>query len=263
MEKNIVKEKLRGGQAVIGTFARMNSISAEILGRTGWDFVIIDMEHGVYTMQDAAGLIRAAKAVGLSPIVRVPGTAPIHVMRALDAGADGVQIPQLTNLEQIKAVCEAARYYPEGQRGMCAYGAAAGYSTIPFDEHMKTSNREALVVIHIENEWSAAHISDILEIPGIDVVFCGPNDMSQSMGIPNQLDNPRLTALLDGVFETCRRKNVPTGIFVRQPEMISRWLECGVRYLTCSVDVGMYAEIARAKSSKLRSMIEEYSLKSV
>ena len=213
-------------------------------------------------MQDAADMIRAAKAVGISPIVRVPGTAPIHVMRALDAGADGVQVPQLTSLEQVRAVCEAARYYPEGQRGMCAYGAAAGYSTIPFDQHMKTSNQEALVVIHVENEWSAAHISDILEIPGIDVVFCGPNDMSQSMGIPNQLDHPRLTALLDGVFETCGKKNIPTGMFVRQPEMMSRWLERGVKYLTCSVDVGMYAEIAQAKSAKLREVIEKYSQKS-
>ena len=138
MEKNKIKALLRSGQPAIGTFVRMGSISMEILGRTGWDFAIIDVEHGVHTMEDVSNMIRAARSVGLTPIVRVPGTNPVHAMRALDAGADGVQIPQLTDLEQVKAVCMATRYYPQGARGMCNYVAATGYSTIPFDEHVQS-----------------------------------------------------------------------------------------------------------------------------
>ena len=98
MTKNAIKEKLKNGEPVIGTFVRMSSISMEILGLTGWDFAIIDAEHGVHTMKDISNMIRAAKSVGLSPIVRVPGTNPVNAMRCLDAGAEGVQIPQLTSL---------------------------------------------------------------------------------------------------------------------------------------------------------------------
>jgi len=194
--------------------------------------------------------------VGLSPIVRVPSTDPVLSMRALDAGADGVQVPQLTNLEQVRAICQAARYYPMGQRGMCNYAAATGYSTIPFDEHMKTSNEEVLLALHVENAWAAEHIEEILENPGIDVIFCGPNDMSSSLGIPGQMEHPKVVALLDKVFAACAAKNVATGIFVRSPELLPHWLERGVRYLTCATDVGIYADHARATAEAMKHFIE-------
>ena len=256
MEKNKVKEKLRNGEAAIGTFVRMGSISMEILGRTGWDFAIIDAEHGVHTMEDISNMIRAAKSVGLSPIVRVPSTDPVLTMRALDAGADGVQVPQLTTLEQVRAVCEAARYYPMGQRGICNYTAATGYSTIPFDEHMKTSNEEVLLSLHVENAWAAEHIEEILENPGIDVIFCGPNDMSASLGIPGQMEHPKVVALLDKVYAACAAKNVATGIFVKRPELLPHWIESGFRYLTCSTDVGMYADYSRTIADAMKSHID-------
>lgn len=261
MQKNLVKEKLKSGQPVFGTFVRMGSISMEILGRTGWDFAIIDVEHGVHTMEDVSNMIRAARSVGLSPIVRTPGTAPVLAMRALDAGADGVEIPQLTSLEQIKAVCKAARYYPEGDRGMCNYTAATGYSTIPFDEHMRTSNEEVLMAIHVENAWAAEHIEEILEIPGIDVVFCGPNDMSESLGVPGQMQHPKVVELLDKVSCACAKKNVATGIFVKEPDLLYHWVEQGFQYLTCSTDVGMFADVARMKADSMKKVVKEYQEK--
>lgn len=258
MDKNLVKAKLRSGETVIGTFVRMNSISMEILGRTGFDFAIIDAEHGVHTMEDISNMIRAARSVGLSPIVRVPGTNVVNAMRALDAGADGVQIPQLTSLEQIREVCKATRYHPLGERGMCNYVAATGYSTIPFDEHMRTSNEEVLVAIHVENAWAAEHIEEILEIPGIDVVFCGPNDMSESLGVPGQMQHPRVVALLDKVFHVCAEKKVATGIFVKRPELMPHWLEKGVQYIACSTDVGIYADYARMTADSMKQEIADH-----
>lgn len=255
MDVNKIKTKMKNGEPVIGTFVRMNSISMEILGRSGFDFAIIDVEHGVHTMEDVSNMIRAAKSVGMSAVVRVPGTEPVNAMRALDAGADGVQIPQLTNMEQIKAVASACRYHPMGMRGMCNYVAATGYSTIPFDEHMESSNREVLLAIHIENAWAAEQIDAILEIPGIDVIFCGPNDMSESLGVPGQMSHPKVTALLDKVFSACGDKNVATGIFVKRPEQMQHWLEKGVQYITCSTDVGIYADYARMTADKMKQEI--------
>ena len=258
MKKNIIKEKLKAGKPVIGTFVRMGSISMEILGNTGWDFAIIDVEHGVHTMEDVSNMIRAAKSVGLSPIVRVPGTNPVDAMRALDAGADGVEIPQLTSMEQVREVVKAARYYPDGNRGMCNYTAATGYSTIPFDEHMRTSNQEVLVAIHVENAWAAENIEEILEIPGIEVVFCGPNDMSESLGVPGQMQHPKVVALLEKVSDACRAKNVATGIFAKRPELIDHWLEKGFTYLTCSTDVGMYADYSKATADEMLVHVKKY-----
>jgi 4-hydroxy-2-oxoheptanedioate aldolase len=257
MQKNGIKQKLQDGKAVIGTFVRMSSISVEILGRTGWDFVIIDVEHGVHTTEDVSNMIRAARSVGITSIVRVPGTAPIHIMRALDAGADGVQVPQLNTLNQVKDACESARYFPRGTRGACAYSAATGYSTIPFADHIATSNEEAMVVIHIENVWAAEHIDEILAVDGIDVIFCGPWDLSQSMGVPGQTSHPSVIRLIDKVLDACREKGMPTGIFVQRPEQLDGWLERGVMYLTCSVDVGMYADMAAHNAKGMREKINK------
>lgn len=261
MKKNRVKAKLKAGEPVIGTFVRMSSISMEILGYTGWDFAIIDVEHGVHTMEDVSNMIRAAKSVGLSPIVRTPGTDTVNAMRALDAGADGVEIPQLTNLDQIREICKATRYYPEGNRGMCNYVAATGYSTTPFDEHMRTSNEEVLLAIHVENAWAAEHIEEILGIPGIDVVFCGPNDMSESLGVPGQMQHPKVVALLDKVSDACKKKNVATGIFVKRPELLPHWLEKGFQFLACSTDVGMYADYCKLTADAMRKQIQDYETK--
>lgn len=255
MKKNIVKEKLKNGEYVIGTFVRMDSRAVEILGMNGWDFAIIDVEHGVHTMSEVSNMIRAARSVGISPIVRVPGTNAVESMRALDAGADGVQIPQITEMKQIDDLCMATRYYPEGQRGMCSYVAAAGYSTVPFDEHMKTSNDEVLVVIHIENAWAASEIDAILERPGIDVVFCGPNDMSASLGVPGEMTHPEVTELLDKVFDACKAKGIATGMFVKSPDLVPHWVEKGVQYFACSTDVGMFAEYTKTIHDEMLEQI--------
>ncbi len=257
MNTNRLKEKLQKGKTAVGTFVRMDSISVEILGRTGWDFVIIDVEHGVHTMEDVSNMIRAARAAGITSIVRVPGTAPIHIQRSLDAGADGVQIPQLTSIVEADAAIKAARYYPYGNRGACAYSAATGYSTIPFPEHIETSNSEAMVVVHVENAWMADHIEALLELNGIDVVFCGPWDMSQSLGIPGQTKDPLVTDRIDKVLMACREKGVPSGIFVQKPEDADPWLEKGVTYLTCSVDVGIFADAARVIADDLKARVRE------
>jgi 4-hydroxy-2-oxoheptanedioate aldolase len=261
MDKNKLKAKLKKGEPAIGVFVRMNAISVEILGRTGWDFVIIDAEHGVHTMEDVSNMIRAAKAVGISSIVRVPGTAPINIMRSLDAGADGVQVPQLTSLEQVKTAAEASLYYPLGQRGACAYSAATGYSTIPFSEHIVTSNEETMLVLHVENTWSAENIDAILEVEGIDVIFCGPWDLSQSLGIPGKTDDPAVAGLIDKVLAACERAKISTGIFVQKPEDAETWLKKGVKYIACSVDVGMYADAASDNANRMRERIGRTQLK--
>ena len=186
MKTNTLKQKLSQGIPCMGTFIRLNAMTTEIIGLAGWDFGVFDMEHGVHSVSDLVAMKYAAASAGLSTVVRVPEPTPIHVMRALDAGAEGVQVPQICTIEQVKAVTEAARFAPLGNRGSCSYTTGAQYSLTPFAEHIRTSNQEVLTVIHVENVQTANMIDEILEVPGIDVIFCGPWDMSQSLGIPGQ-----------------------------------------------------------------------------
>lgn len=113
----------------------------------------------------------------------------------------------------------------------------------------------------MENAWAAEHIDEILEIPGIDVVFCGPNDMSESLGVPGQMQHPKVVALLDKVSEVCRAKHVATGIFVKRPELLPHWLEKGFTYLTCSTDVGVYADYAHMTADGMRKAMADYKIK--
>lgn len=256
MRKNVLKAKLREGIPCLGTFVRMGAISVEILGYTGWDFVMIDMEHGVHSFGDVLELKRACEAAGITCIVRVPSPNPNEIMRALDAGAAGVQIPQVTSAEQVQLLCNAAHYAPQGNRGACAFSSAACYSTVPFELHMQQSNEEVLTVVHIENVQAAQDIERIVQVQGLDVIFCGPYDLSQSLGIPGQTEDPRVTELIDQVLLACRKKGLPTGIFITRPDQLSPWLEKGVTYIACSTDVGLMAEYCRQRAQELSDIVK-------
>jgi len=260
MNKNTLKEKLKNGQPCLGTFIRMQgSMTIEILGEAGWDFVVIDMEHGIHSVSDLLGMKRAAAAAGISTVVRIPSPTEIDVMRALDAGGEGVQVPQLRTIEQIKTVCAAARFAPLGNRGSCAYTSSARYTFTPYAEHIETSNEQVLVVIHIENKESAEMIDEILEVPGIDVVFCGPWDLSQSFGIPGQTQHPIVKDTIKKVVSKCKAKGVSSGMFINKIEHMTEWLEAGVTYFTYGVDVGLFAEISRSIRGEISANIEQWS----
>ena len=151
----------------------------------------------------------------------------------------------------------AARYYPQGNRGACGYSTATGYHTIPFGEHIETSNKEVLTVVHVENAWAADHIDELLEIPGIDAIFCGPWDLSQSLGIPGEVEDERVAGRIEKVFKACASNGVATGMFVDRPELSRKWVEKGVRYMTCQVDAGIYSAASKALADELKRYIAE------
>jgi 4-hydroxy-2-oxoheptanedioate aldolase len=239
MQANILKKKLKDGQVCFGTFIRLGPRAVEILGHAGWDFAVFDMEHGIFDFPQVEEMARAARCTGITSLVRVPEPNPSYIMRAVDAGAEGVQIPQVETAAMARIVSQAARYFPEGKRGLCSYVRAAGYSAIPPDEHMTTSNREVLTVIHIEGEAAASGIHTILETPGIDVIFLGPWDLSQSLGVPGKTKDPRVMDTMENVIRACRQKGIVSGTFVREIEDAQKWIDLGVQYMMVSTDAGL------------------------
>ncbi len=227
----------------------------EILGHAGWDFVVLDMEHGVFDFTNVENMIRAARCAGITSLVRVAEPSPSHIMRVIDAGAEGVQVPQVESAEIAKVVSRAARYFPEGQRGLCSFVRAANYSAIPPEEHITSSNEEVLTVIHIEGEKAVREIEAIVETPGIDVIFLGPWDLSQSLGIPGKTKDPQVIQLMENVIKICQKKGVLTGTFVRFVDEAKHWIEQGVKYMMLSTDAGLLLQVSKERLMGLRKFL--------
>jgi 4-hydroxy-2-oxoheptanedioate aldolase len=153
-----------------------------------------------------------------------------------------------------KIVSQAARYFPEGKRGLCSYVRAAGYSSIAPDEHMNSSNQEVLTVIHIEGEAAATGVKAILETQGIDVIFLGPWDLSQSLGVPGKTKDPKVIGVMETVIQACREKGVIAGTFVREVEDAKRWIDLGIQYMMVSTDAGLLLRGSRDWIGGLRKM---------
>lgn len=256
MRENKLKTKLKEGKVCLGTFARLGPATVEILGHTGWDFVVIDMEHGGFDIPHVEHLLRAAKASGITGLVRVPEPKAVAIMRALDAGAEGVQIPQVETGAEAEFVTKAARYYPEGNRGLCSFVRASGYSSTAAPDHMSTSNQEVLTVVHIEGQKAAENVAELVKVPGVDVIFLGPWDLSQSLGMPGQTSHPKVVTVMEEVTEVCRKAGVAVGTFITKPEDAKYWADRGIQYLMYSTDAGMMVQSSREKLQALTDALK-------
>ena len=256
----MLKRRLATGDFAIGTFQIFNStMAAEVAGQGGLDFVVFDQEHGPLTAESSVELCIAAERSGASPIIRVRENSQPEIQRALDIGAAGVQIPQIECLEDAENAVNYARFDPIGNRGLSQYVRAGDY--VGGDDYTKKQNDETLVIGHIEGEAGVRAIDDILTVEGLDVLFLGPYDLSQSIGHPGEIDHPRVIELMEDVCEKTGSTDKIVGTFADDIETARKWIDVGVQYVTISVDApllaGTYqqivAEITSLKSSKASS----------
>ena len=239
---NTFKQKLKDGKPVFGPFMKSTDPAfIEIAGYAGFDFVILDMEHGPAGFPELQNLIRAALLADVIPIVRTPGLAEESISKPLDLGALGVQVPQVTSGEMAKACIEAARFFPQGNRGVCRFVRAADYSSLPREEYFRKAN-ESLVIIQLEGKEAMMDVDNILKIEGIDIVFIGPYDLSQSLGLPGQVNHPEVIEAMNNIVERARSAGKVVGTFTDTPQAAEMWKKAGVQYLSYSVDVGIFTD---------------------
>ena len=240
---NLLKDKLQKGEVALGPFMKFTDPAAvEIAGLAGFDFVIIDMEHGPITFERAQDLIRAAELRNITPVIRVPENKEIYIQRALDIGAQAVQVPQISNAGDAERVARASKFYPDGERGACRYVKAARYSETPKAEYFSQANTDIITIIHIEGLEGISNLEKILEVKGIDIIFLGPYDLSQSCGVPGQVDHPEVVMKMTEAVKLAKQKGIIVGTFVENNESVKMWTNLGVQYLSYSVDVGIYLE---------------------
>jgi 4-hydroxy-2-oxoheptanedioate aldolase len=240
MKKNLLKDSLISGKTVFGPFLKFTDPAVvEVMGHAGFDFVIIDQEHGPISIQNTQNMIRAAECVGITPVVRVSRNEETCILRALDIGAQGIEIPQINNKENAMKALKSVKYSPQGERGVCRYVRAADYSSMDKYKYFEHANKEALIIGHIEGVEGIKNLEEILSVSGIDVVFIGPYDLSQSLGIPGEVNNPLVIEKMKEVILKCKNSDTVVGTFADDVKIAKFWASLGVQYVSYSVDVGI------------------------
>lgn len=243
---NQLKRKLAEGGVALGTFITLNCPDlVEIAGLAGFDYCIIDTEHGPGNPESIQHMIRAAELRGMAPIVRVTDTAPTTILRTLDVGAAGIQVPQVNSPETAEYVVRSAKYFPKGDRGACLTRSSR-YGFVPgVAEYFEEANRETLVIVHCENRQGLECLDGIAAVDGVDVIFVGPYDLSQSFGIPGQIYHPVMVDAVAKALAAAKRAGKPAGIFVGSVEEAKARIEQGFTYIAYSTDSLVFAEVCR------------------
>lgn len=201
MQPNRVKKILKSGGIALGTYVggMADPQIVEIIGHAGFDAAFIDMEHTSFDLSTVQLMVMAAERVGVTPIVRPPGFDPAFLLRLLDMGVQGLQVPHITDAAAARAAVQAVRYPPIGDRGIAGATRASNFGAIPLPDHMKQSNDEITLAVMIEDMRAFEQIEEIAQVEGIDIIAIGPSDMSRALGVAGSSDHPKMAAAVDRV----------------------------------------------------------------
>ncbi len=246
------RERLKNGGVLTGIFCKTTAPEfIEVIGHAGFDFCILDQEHGPANLETLQNLIRAAEVSGVLPIVRTRDRIPESVSQPLDLGAAGVQVPQVASKAEAESVVDAAKFAPLGHRGVCRFVRAARFSALDRSAYFASAN-EALVILQLEGTHLAEY-EKVADTPGVDILFIGPYDLSQALGIPGQIEHPLVLEEMQKIIAVARRKSKTVGVFADSLTQTQRWIQAGVQYIAYSVDVGLFYNVCRETVAAIRA----------
>ncbi len=246
-----LKARLRGPTALIGAFLCLPSPeTAEIFAESGFDWLILDTEHGPYDVLTAQRMLQAVG--GRCPcVVRVPSFEEVWIKKALDIGASGVLVPLVRTAAEAERVARACRYAPEGTRGMG--GARAHRYGLGFQQYVDTANRRTAVILQAEHIEAVRAIDEIVRVPGLDAVFIGPYDLSASMGKPGRINDPEVLQAIRTVRQSVLEANLALGIYCSDPRAARDYIAQGFRLVGFGTDLGHLTRSLRESLSALRA----------
>jgi 2-keto-3-deoxy-L-rhamnonate aldolase RhmA len=249
-----LRKRILAGEYVYGTMIQQarDPGAPSIYAAAGFDFVFIDMEHGNYSMETVADLIRGAKSAGIAPMIRVPYLETHFISRVLDAGAEGIMVPMTSRREQAETIVRYSKYTPIGQRGFGAQTGQTDYKLLKALESMKEANEHTVIIVQIETREAIENIDAILSVEGIDVGLIGPNDLSISLGIPDQMGSDVLNKAIDKVVETAKKRGKATGIHIANIEAIKTWRAKGMTVLAYSTDISFQYNASKSALERLK-----------
>jgi 2-keto-3-deoxy-L-rhamnonate aldolase RhmA len=233
--KNPVKEMLKAGKPAIGTFVQMGfSDVTEMLGHAGFDWLLLDGEHGPYGIETMQTMLQAMSGTKTVPIIRVPWNDPVYVKRALDIGAYGLLFPYISTRKDAENVVRAVRYPPVGIRGVGPRRASRYY--LDFKEYVATCNEALLVMVQIETKEAVDNISEILSVDGIDAYFVGPMDLSAALGHIGDVNHPVVVDAIAKVLAAGKKAGKIGGYYSFSPEDVAKRIEQGFQFISLGSD---------------------------
>jgi 4-hydroxy-2-oxoheptanedioate aldolase len=251
--KNL-KSRIKKGEAVNGCWLNLgSSLTAEIVGSAGFDWVLIDLEHGSGNEKDVLSQLQAIEHFNTAAIVRVESTGRQRIHRVLDFGAEGVMVPRIQTVEDAKQVVSGLRYPPQGSRGVAKMVRAADFGK-NFIEYSNTANKNIVGIVQIETAEALTCLDEIAALDGIDVLFIGPADLTMALGIFGQFDHPLFKDAVKATISAAQKAGKATGILIFNPDDYNTYYEMGIRMIACGADATFVAEGARTMSSKLISI---------
>lgn len=246
-----IKELLAQGQVVrmFGLGQLLSPKLIEILGEHGeFDALWLDAEHAGIGMKDIELATLAAKAAGLDHFVRLPATDYASIMRPLEAGAGGVMVSMVRSPEEAEQAVRWAKFWPRGERGMNGGNRDGRFGLTPIGEYAERANAETFVGIQIETASAIASVAEIAAIPDVDLLFVGPADISQVLGVPGQFEHPRCLETIENIAKACAEAGKPWGIVPRGGEYAERMRGWGCRMFVLGFDIhAFHAGIRAAK----------------
>jgi len=244
MKSTSLRNKLNKETPVIGTWHTLASpLLAEAQARAGFDFVIIDFEHGPYELDRVSVYVNACERYGASPIVRIPEMRPWMVQQVLDQGAGGVIIPHIESADEVRVFVRAAKFSPKGDRGFSPYTKAAGFSNSQAKAYTQKKNQDTVLGIIIESREGFAALNEIIRVEGLDIVYFGAYDLSAVMGHPGEIWHPRVVRTIrEGIRLVNQAGKTAGGFIPKSKTEVNRVLDMGIRFITYEVDSHLIVE---------------------
>jgi len=240
LNQNFVKEKLDSGQTVIGTWSIIPSpLVADILASSGLDFIIIDGEHGSINFETAQEMAMACSSRNVSPIMRIGGVIESDILRALDIGVHGIQVPNIEDALSARKVIHYAKYPPIGNRGFSPFTRAGNYSIESSSTLTLKANENTLIGLNIEGKNGIKNVDEILSIAEVNIVFIGLFDLSKSLGIPGEIKNPEVLELLKNLVNKINESGKFAGSIATCEDDIVFFESIGIKYILYLVDCEM------------------------
>ncbi len=250
LRENIVKRKLHAGEKSFGAWLHLCSgMAAEIMGEAGFDWILVDMEHGHGDLQTLVSQLQGMNHSKSIPIVRAPWNDVVIIKRILDIGAYGVMIPWVNTKEEAERAVQACKYPPRGVRGLARNTRATGYGR-DFPKYAHVANDEILVILQIETMTAVNNIDDILSVPDVDAIFIGPSDLSASMNIMGQYDHPDLLDAMKRVEAAAKKHRVALGTLCSTIDQMQNLVDRGYQFISMGSDASLLVGASTALLEK-------------
>lgn len=256
---NQVKRQLAAGQLALGMVLRQaRTVDIASIAKTcGYDWISIDMEHTSLDLDTAAQMAHASLAVGVTPIVRVPGQEHYHASRLLDCGAQGIIMPHVDTAEDARRLVSHCRYPPVGRRSLASVQPQLAFASVPAEAAMRQVDDELLVIAMLESPEAIANADAIAAVPGVDVLHIGTGDLCAEMGISGRFDDPKVEQAYREVTNACRGHGKHAGMAgIHDPALAQKFIGFGVRFVAGGTDLNFLMAGARERTKLLRGLLK-------